>query len=180
MNEKEAFRKARLAAEQDEGRNVRMAKEKDYAEARKSKWAQARGMTRVERLRILQEMLADPAGGDVTKEFCKQKLSELVREGVSTTQPSPLGLRAAEQLAPPPSEHAAPSTWLYLCGRGSFGPTRLLAHVVVLLSDKNTQRDMPKNVLGPRAGSIMGIISNMCCGEKRRETLRRKTISSRP
>ena len=36
-------------------------------------------------------------------------LSELVREGVSTTQPSPLGLRAAEQPAPRPSEHAAPS-----------------------------------------------------------------------
>ena len=86
-----------------------MAKEKDYAEACKSKWAQARGMTRVERLRILQEMLADPAGGDVTKEFCKQMLSELVREGVSTTQPSPLGLRAAEQPAPPPSKHAAAS-----------------------------------------------------------------------
>ena len=65
--------------------------------------------------------------------------------------------------------HAAVFAWLYLCGRGSFGPTRLLAHVVVLLSDKNTQRDIPKNVLGPRAGSIMGIISNMCCGEKKEE-----------
>ena len=45
---------------------------------------------------------------------------------------------------------------------------------------KTPKETYQKNVLGPRAGSIMGIISNMCCGEKRRETLRKNTISSRP